>query len=413
MTRKKTILLLVLAIFFFTSCKNNSIEDQEEPDYSYFQSSNNVDNYLDDEELSEEGDNGKTSENLSKKEWPYELDFDGITSTKTYKTGNLNSNNKNLTFNSALICPDYENNLTYYVNYGNDNYIYQLDDGVSTLLVDKEAHSLQLWDSELYFIEDTDSSPMHSGDIYCLNLESKELRLIQKANAFGLYIDSYGFYYNNFINDEGTSISLFLDFNDSEPKGIDYNFLASYNEYQILYTYEEDFYLFNSETKEKTFLAPFEYATNRPMLSNEYFMFLKDSCIYTLNLLNGEKKIYDLYNYDSLSKYSMVIKDYCAIDNLIYANDGIRLFIINVDNGNIEEYTGEYTIDYSISGSDKTTSVFSMRDLYTDGDKIYGLIYKYDDETEELVELVIEENEDTDTERKSNYPYIVKKKEIN
>ena len=203
-----------------------------------------------------------------------------------------------------------------------------------------------------------------------------------------------------------------LEFENQEPKQVDYIFPTSYNEFQI-HGSHEGIYIFNSHTQEKTFIAPGEYMNNKPMLHNEYFMFIKDSCVYTLNLLNGEKKIYDLYNYDSLFDYELFISDYCIIDKLIYATDGIRLYIINMDNGNIEEYTGEYSIDYSYSEFENGLLLhnFSIYNLFTDGSKVYGLIRIRGEKSEELVELILKEN--PDTERKDMYPLIVEKKELN
>ncbi|NLJ96128.1 MAG: hypothetical protein GX321_03160 [Clostridiales bacterium] len=369
--RKLLFLAFILVILFSTSCKKNTIDDQIEPDYSHFQTPNNTNRYksLDNEAMSEEGNNENPSKDNSKKDWPYELDFKGVTSSKSYKTGNLNASIKSSGATSSLVCPDYDNDLIYYVNYGKDNYIYQLDDGISTLLVEKEAHSLQLWNNELYFIEDTVSSPKHSGNIYCLNLESEELRLVQKANAFYIHVGIHGIYYMNLKNDDGYVNNYYLDFDSSEPKEVDYSFLASYNEYQILHTYEDGFYLFNPNTKEKTFLAPSEYMNNCPMVSNEYFMFLHGSCIYTLNLQNGEKEIYDLYDYDSLSDYTLVFSDYCVIDKSIYATDEIRLYVIDMEKDFIEKYRVDYSIDYGILGHGTDVSNFSIQDLYTDGKK--------------------------------------------
>lgn len=51
-----------------------------------------------------------------------------------------------------MVCHDANNGTTYYVNYGNDNYIYELKDGISTLLIDMEAICLQLLNNELYFV---------------------------------------------------------------------------------------------------------------------------------------------------------------------------------------------------------------------------------------------------------------------
>ena len=411
MKKTSLITLILITMVLTTSCKNNSIENQVEPDYSHFQSSNNVDNYLDDEELSEESDNGNASENLSKKEWPYELDFDGITSNKSYKTGNLNTNFKSTSF-SALICPDYEHDLIYYVNYGKDNYIYQLDDGVSTLLVDKEAHSLQLWDNELYFIEDEESSSRKIGSIYCLNLDTKVLRLVQDTNAENLYIDTSGLFYYSYT-DTGHFSGVLLEFENQEPKQVDYIFPTSYNEFQI-HGSHEGIYIFNSHTQEKTFIAPGEYINYKPMLHNEYFMFIRGASIYTLNLLNGEKKIFNLNEYEKMEYDVVYIFDYCGIDNKIYATDGGSCFIINMDSEEIERYmiiTINFEDEYTNFEDEYTNfeDKYRIDNLFTDGDKLYGLITYSDDNSMELVELFITEHEFYTV----LSPFIVGKKELN
>jgi len=376
MKRKKYLLLVCILIIFTSSCQKEYVQIEPEPDYKLIKNmpddvvtkSNNKDSSLDNKEITDiskdtikilDADNSDNDEynhndvqdtnitntdtmNMSSseqvgKEWPYTLDFNGVGEEliPTAK-GNIYANFKGSLEESYIICPDEKRGCIYYINYEKDDYIYQWKDGVSTLLVGMKARCLQLWNNELYFVADkTDDDilmPAH-GPIYCYNLDSSECRLVLDTNASKIFIDSDGIFYEDFNPEDSTSITKRLEFNADVPYKEKYFTCFSYDNYIIYDEFDdmfEGFYIHNKKTGEKTFLAPMEYFGKLCVYDN-YLTFRKSTYIYILDLITGEKKIYDLNDYDGLTDRIEFITDYIIVDNILYATVNISGGIFTID----------------------------------------------------------------------------------
>lgn len=380
---KKFMYLFLLISILCLICSCKSEPDVYEPDYSAFKPDLKNNSFTAD--LSKPDDNltvpnpteeanikdTKNSEESKKseKQWPYELDFTGVESKIKGKTGNLVTNtnmfdhmlDKNYSY---LLCPDYVNGVTYYVNIDDDNYIYQLKDGVSTLLIEKEANYLQLWDNKLYFLSHNHKyEDRFTGDIYCFDLENKELKLILKDDARSLYIDSYGIYYN-----KHPLKSYRLDFGSDTPQELSYAFLFSYNEYEIQSIEDKGIFLVNRETEEKHLLIPPENMSYYVSLYSDYFTFINRTCVCMINLLTGERKIYDFNDCKNLVGDAYIFS-FVIFDDIIYASPtGPRIYRYDMTNETAEFFN--YPVDNINAGN-------HLLGLFTDGTNLYTVMERY------------------------------------
>lgn len=311
------------------------------------------------------------------KAWSYLSGFQGITSDcETPVPANLGINLKQNFSAWGIVCPDPENDVIYYVNYGKDNYIYQLKGDISTLVVEKKAKDLQLFNNELYFLsDDTDSSDYTiPKGIYKYNLETKELTLVLDARAKSLYVNSNGIYYNKIdvIESESGvktihSIGQYLAFDSDTPKGIDTDIFLQYKEYTLVMK-GDSIKLHNNITEEEIKVIPIQ--AMEPMTSIHgdilYFTYELDNRLYSLNLKTGATAIYDLDMFNSLNpdRKDFQISGYTVMNDELFITAGSNiLYQVDINTGNTTEI---YTI-----GNNNYTYVLTQ--LFTSGDRLFAI----------------------------------------
>ena len=274
-----------------------------------------------------------------------------------------------------MVCYDADSDTSYYINFGNDNYIYELKDDTSSLLINMEAICLQLWNNELYFLANNyKNKELLTGDLYCYNLANKELRLVLEADANFLYIDSYGIYFSQYelpqpdFLDTLQFTGYLLDFGTNTVQEVDYILPVAYNEY-LLYVCNEGIVLHNRETNEKLLIAPeVYYYLNNFNFYDHYLIFTYNSKICILDLLNGEKKIYD-FNDDKSLRYKVYFMDYMIFDNIFYGTEfSSTILVCNLSTGELDFYT---YISYDLQ------SIEFIQALFTDGKRIYAIMHEY------------------------------------
>lgn len=100
---------------------------------------------------------------------------------------------------SVLVCKDPVYDITYFVNYGEDNRIYALRDGVKTMAVDAPGRELFCRDGILYFIVDDyskyDLEGVTSGNILSYNPMDGKIEVIveEAVNAMRVYPDAINY----------------------------------------------------------------------------------------------------------------------------------------------------------------------------------------------------------------------------
>lgn len=337
----------------------------------------NIDNSITNAPISEPYESEK---NDNMKEWSYPLEFEGAgDELQAARYGNIDANYKGFQVDSFILCPDEINNCAYFINYSEDNNIYQLKDGVCSLLIDKEAQCLQLWNNELYFIENkiVDSQVMDYGNIFSYNLNTKEIRLVVEANAFIFYINSRGIYYQDMDITNNSITGYRLGFDKKAPIETGYYFYYSYSDYEINDSKGDTISLYNKKTGIHTDLAPIDYF-DRIRIFDKYFTFKKGTCIYILDLITGEKKIYDLNDCKQLIFKMNSINDYIIFNNYIYASAGFANYImqVNLVTGEIsyKKLPGE-TLWFGnlLIGNNKLYVMCSEENVYSDNRKLVEL----------------------------------------
>lgn len=85
----------------------------------------------------------------------------------------------------SLFCMDEAAGITYFVNQGQDWYIYAIKEGEVALAVELPAQELTVWNGKLYFIvndyEEYELAGMQSGDIYVYTPETGAVELVYAA----------------------------------------------------------------------------------------------------------------------------------------------------------------------------------------------------------------------------------------
>lgn len=358
--KSKFMMILMILMILVCSC-NKQNNDLTEPDYKAFKdmtvninksltedndeadtghettanTATNEDEYSDNEkndskedfhnDTNDNNENESASANFtiieaSKKDWPYALYFSGIGEELIPTTkGNIQANYKKLTRESYLICPDEQRDCVYFINYNKDNYIYQLKDGVISLLVDKKTAYLQLWNNELYFIHNISDGDDIYGNICCYNFDSKECRVYIDIIATKLFIDSDGILFGDYNPETNSFYAKRLEFGSDTPRYEDYIICFSFENYAIhndeMY---EAVYIYNKKTGDKAFVAPIEYY-DKINVFDKYMSFTKGSCVYFLDLISGEKRIYDFNDCKDIGDPIHSIINYIIVDNILYA----------------------------------------------------------------------------------------------
>ena len=321
----------------------------------------------------------------------YFTDFNGIESDcDTPVNGNLGINFKeNATQHApmSLICPDKENNTVYFVNYGKDNYIYELKDSKCTLLVEKKANLLQLWNNELYFLcdesgGDTSNLPFYPQKIYKYNLSNDVISLVLDVDAVWLYVNEEGIFYTEGKDNNNDGLLNLLagcrmGFQNNVPHRENYTYFVPYKDYLLINTYNNGYILRNTQTDQDIPLTTSSFIRSMTCISGDTLYTTEYLTLYSLNLKTGERTAYD---FNPLS--GNIICGYSELkDNLFVTFGGSELIRVN-------KVTGEMC-SYMIENHE------IISDLFSDGNHLYAVARVMSSEKGRyaLVELVIDEYE--------------------
>lgn len=372
------------------------------------------------------------------------LGFQGIISQKKSRSyGNLEANIKTLSYidSPSLVCVDKEKGIIYYVNYGKDNYIYQLKGEENTLLLETGTSCIQLWEEELYFLGAVDSyltNKYEKQSLYKYNLNTKEVTPVIDEDIVDFCITSEGIYYssrkNSEIQDDGNGFILerfYRSFKDNiVERNIEIYNHINYKDYEVIANAELiGFDLRNMDTLEIIKLA--KEGSSLSIVGDQLCFYVEDE-LYCVNLRTGRKFSVFLKEYAGeiweeekraaenadgffgwskeveealkLVMDSFIIRSYIVMDGNIYVvGKSAELYIVNIETHEVTtlkaKNTGKAKLPSDVLDTDKYPRVqhpYAFDKLYTSGDRLFAVASYPQSETRmgyEFVELIIEDAE--------------------
>lgn len=390
---KQIIYVLTIAIFVLLCCSCNMDKyDVREPDYSVFEH-NNADGVLNDNNIANTNESedekpdtaGSSAANMAENNDAdidvFNSEFNGfILSDGDYKYGNLGINNRFNISTGILVCPDPDNDIVYFINEGADNYIYKLENGEKTLVVEMEACNLQLWENRLYYISRREGLALNRyiyiGDLYCYDLDMSETKLVYNKDIINLYIDNDGIFFTTITMGESSNVTTLtgyrMGFDETNPQKAPYSYYLSYKNLFLINTKDGSALINKSSNEEKT-LMHFgrEYVCS---IHEGTLYYTKDSYVYTLNLETGEGNVYDVNDCENKLFESTEIMDFTIINDDIYVIDGgSDIYVIDMNSGNVDFRYVEGHL---------------LNSIYTDGKRLFAVVSNDTNTSKKLVELV-------------------------
>jgi uncharacterized lipoprotein YehR (DUF1307 family) len=390
---RRLLLVFLIIIILIPGCNSGITKDNKTTYRKVVQSSQNKQNALSntDESIDMSNIDNNTSSTPSSTEPSITVEYKDpiiLTDSKnnTVDFGNLAINNK---INSmlCLVCPDIENNITYYVNYGKDDFIYQLKDGESSLILAEKTHHIQLWKNDLYFLGFKETEQYYN-NIYKYNLITKKVELVVEAVLSRMYINSEGIYYTHYVfkDDNIKFIPCKLSWDTMTVEQFDkfdaWPDFQEYNDYILKYSFIPNseagnmhLQLIQKDTEECVFSENGIIYTNNTCIYKDYLCYTgRDKYLYVVNLLNGQ--VYTIGLGEFLGDM-LTPKDYAIINDQIYITPDGSSYV------------------YWCNLTDSTLKRIRLRnikinDLFISGDRLFAVENKLAILEYELVELIPE-----------------------
>lgn len=397
--RREGFVFILLVVVIVCGCSDKK-EVKKEVNYNYFNSEDDNLNSKDKSSHTHDEESKESSEAFAN--WDKEIveknqaafiefknlsermEFDGTEGEFTIEVaGNSFENNKGFIEFSYLVCYDEQNQCTYYINYGVDDFVYQRKDDTTTLLISEKARYLQLWDNKLYFVNAT--GMFRTGDAYCYDLSSKQLTKVIIGEIGSLYVNNEGIIFSEYeINDEESAVFYMRKLKHNSSTSIDcdaYN-LYEYKDY-VLQANEitKEVELKNRQTGEVNQLFTFEYVTNYRVYGT--YVILRELDIFlVIDLVTGKKTIYDVTQCN-LPDDSFTVSDYIIRDHIMYISPSIYDYMIVID---LKTETMKY-----IQNTSKTN--MSMDKIYFAADKMYAYLNMYREGELAFAEVIVSDQD--------------------
>lgn len=295
--------------------------------------------------------------------------------------GNLEVNIKG-EHNQVLLCKDPVYGVVYYVNYDVDYFIYRIKDGKSELVVELPAKRLFCRDGKLYFMLDSyekyQLNGLKSGNIMCYEPLTGKVTVISDLEVTMMHVYSDGIYYYVLTTYELNF--YYYSFENQKSEHI---------ENQMFSTYRWKDYFVGYELKpledgsggcvaSGIKLQTLDHLKTLPVLAEEMpavYSFIGDSLYYMPK--EALIAIYDLKTLETKRIPHLLEEsnyDFTIVDDKIYANNLIM----------IDPNTG-------LQSRFNTSEKLFIKELYTDGEQLYGLCGGFDTEYGIMQRIVIEE----------------------
>lgn len=294
-----------------------------------------------------------------------------IKTGENYPRGNLPINIKGEN-NEVLLCKDPVYDIVYYVNYGNDNFIYRIKEGKVELAVSIPAKRLFCMDGILYFMVDSYStyslSGIQDGNILSYNPKDGKVSVVIDTEAKLMFVYEDGIYYevDTYLGEnEDGSVSFCpyyysYSFRDKTVQQIDEIYISMYkwNDLYLTMKTESDgtwdnivgYQLSSLDKSEVINLVDETYLYYTYAFWQNRFYYRPESnqlCIYDI----------DTKETQTITLVSAGDDDFTIIDGFVYINNLLR----------IDLETGKQSL---IKTEQESQDIY---ELYTDGKNMYGI----------------------------------------
>ena len=285
----------------------------------------------------------------------------------------------------SLFCIAGNTGVVYFVNQGQDEYLYRIKDGEVKLAVAMPVKEIYFYDKLVYFMIDDyqkyELKEMNNGDIYCYSPEDGTVQLvypageIENSQRHKLKVDENGvsFCYSIYQSEQrSTAYYRNLLFGTTEPENDKRHMVkAGWEDYYV--SYSKGLCLV-SRTKGMDDIIEVYSKRSHCCIVEDTIYFIDGPKIQGLNLKTGKKQTYDFTKIqqqaeewigqvnDNLEKWRVYIESFVVMEDEIWVTDTSGLYYLNLKTKETAWYklvnqAGMY--------------YYEINTLYTDGEQLY------------------------------------------
>lgn len=300
----------------------------------------------------------------------------------------------------SLFCVDEQTGITYFVNQGEDYYLYQMKSGEVKVVVPMPVKEIYPYGDLVYFMIDDynkyDLQDMNNGDIYCYDSKNNTIELVYEAGAIEnsevhkLFVEETGLYFYYEEEESRVMHSYYLPFGETEPI-IDKQYIPRKGWGKYWFSYNPKLIL---ETRpgtgeEKETLELFAEVTSYCVVGDILYS-AERTYISCINLVTGERTGYDFL--EEIKKVEgqekiddtgfRIIESFVITKDSVWITTGSYLYCMDLKNGEVE----------CVYILDKQNNPCYIATLYTNGEEVYG-VQEVSKDTKKLVRILTKEIE--------------------
>lgn len=288
----------------------------------------------------------------------------------------------------SLFCIAGNTGVVYFVNQGQDEYLYRIKDGEVKLAVAMPVKEIYFYDKLVYFMIDDyqkyELKEMNNGDIYCYSPEDGTIQLvypageIENSQRHKLKVDENGisFCYSIYQSEQrSTTYYRNLSFGATEPENDKRHMVkAGWEDYYV--SYSKGLCLV-SRTKGMDDIIEVYSNRSHCCIVEDTIYFIDGPKIQGLNLKTGKKQTYDFTKIqqqtseqligqvsDGIEKGIADIESFVVMEDEIWVTDTSDLYYLNLKT--------KETAWYKLVNQEGW-HYYEMEALYTDGEQLYAV----------------------------------------
>ncbi len=233
----------------------------------------------------------------------------------------------------VLVCKDPVYDITYYVNYGRDYFIYALRDGMSELVLEIPASELYCKDGELYFMVEAyglyEFSGIAQGNILKYNPVDGTVKMIIEEQVFDMVVYPDGICYETLelieMYESGPAYYIYrfyFSFAEQETEEFDNSecLLERWREYSLVWEEEGGVYLANREGEKVRSLVNLEKLPYCYWIKDECMYYVKSDLLMRYHFETGEETVLAELGIDTF-----IVDDFIIQNDVVYFGNLLRV----------------------------------------------------------------------------------------